>query len=69
MKYKDEKGNTLYGFSQENLERTNSEIKRTNKYMQILIILFIIFLAVFVSFLIWLEVNNVFTRIIYSWLF
>ena len=66
MKYKDDKGNVLYGFSQENLERTNKEIKKTNKFLQILIILFIIFLAVFVSFLIWLEINNVFTRIIYS---
>ncbi|MEK6861700.1 MAG: hypothetical protein AABY07_07050 [Nanoarchaeota archaeon] len=66
MKYKDDKGNVLYGFSQENLERTNKEIRRTNRYMQTLIILFIIFLAVFISFLVWLEINNVFTRLIYG---
>jgi len=66
MKYKDDKGNVLYGFSQENLEKTNKEISRTNRYMQTLIILFIIFLAIFISFLVWLEINNVFTRIIYG---
>ena len=66
MKYKDDKGNVLYGFSQENLEKTNREIKRTNRYMQTLIILFVVFLAVFISLLIWLELNNVFTRIIYG---
>ncbi len=64
MKYKDKQGNTLYGFSQENLERTNKEIKRTNKLLQLLIIFFGIFLAIFISFMFWLELNNIFTRII-----
>ncbi len=66
MKYKDEKGNTLYGFSQENLERTNREIRRTNRYMQVLIVLLLVFIAIFVSFLVWLEVNNVITRLIFG---
>ncbi len=66
MKYKDEKGNTLYGFSQENLEKTNRELRKTNRYMQVMIVLLIVFLAIFVSFMIWLEMNNIVTRIIYG---
>ena len=66
MKYKDEKGNTLYGFSQENLEKTNREIRKTNRYMQVLIVLLLVFLVIFVSFMVWLEANNVVTRIIYG---
>jgi len=66
MKYKDKEGNVLYGFSQENLEKTNREIKKTHRYLQALIALFIIFLAIFISFLVWLEMNDVITRIIFS---
>lgn len=65
MKYKDNKGNTLYGFSQENLERTNKEIRQTNKYMKIMVILFAIFLVIIVSLVLWLELNNIMTKIIY----
>lgn len=66
MKYKDEKGNVLYGFSQENLEKTNSELRRTNKYLQVLVILMIIFMAILVSLMVWLEINNVVTKIIFG---
>ena len=65
MTYKDEKGNVLYGFSQENLERTNREIRKTNRYLQVLTILVIVMLAVFVATLIWADLNNVITAMIY----
>lgn len=66
MKYKDQDGKVLYGFSQENLERTNKEIRRTNKYLQLLIILVVLFLVIIVAGLFWLEINNIVTRIIYK---
>jgi len=66
MKYKDEKGNTLYGFSQENLEKTNREIRKTNNLMQIMIIFMGIILAMAIGFAIWLEVNDIFTKLIGS---
>ena len=66
MKYKDKSGNTLYGFSQENLEKTNREIRKTNKYMQVLIILIAIFLVILIAALAWFEVNDVITRLIYK---
>lgn len=64
MKYKDKEGKTLYGFSQENLERTNREIRKTNFYLQILIGLLVIFLIVIIATLAWFEINNVITRLI-----
>ncbi len=66
MKYKDEKGNVLYGFSQENLQRTNDEIRKTNRYLQLVIVFILIFLAILVSFIIWLELNDVITKVIYG---
>lgn len=66
MKYKDEKGNTLYGFSQENLEKTNKEIRKTNNLMQIMIVFIGIMLAMAIGFAIWLEMNNVITKLIGS---
>ncbi len=64
MKYKDEKGNVLYGFSQENLEKTNREIRKTNNLMLILIIFICLFLALVVGFAVWLDINDIFTRVI-----
>jgi len=64
MKYKDEKGNTLYGFSQENLEKTNKVIRKTNQLIQILIVFIGLLLAMTIGFAIWLDVNNIFTRMI-----
>jgi len=64
MKYKDEKGNVLYGFSQENLEKTNREIRKTNNLMLILIVFISIFLAMIVGFAIWLDIHDIFTRLI-----
>ncbi len=66
MQYKDKDGKMLYGFSQENLERTNKEIRRTNKYLQLLIILVMILMVVIVAGITWLELNDVITRIIYG---
>ena len=66
MKYKDEKGQTLYGFSQENLERTNREIRKTNTLMLILIIFLAVTLGLMVSFGIWLDAHDIFTRLIGS---
>ena len=66
MKYKDKDGKVLYGFSQENLERTNKEIRKPNKYLQILIIFMAIFLIIAISALTWLEVNNIITRLIFK---
>ena len=65
MKYTDEKGNRLYGFSQENLEKTNRELQKTNRYVKVLVVLFILFLVILVSFISWLEVNDVVTKLIY----
>jgi len=66
MKYKDKDGKVLYGFSQENLERTNREIRKTNLYLQIMIILVAVFLIILIASLTWLEVNNIVTRLIYN---
>ena len=66
MQYKDKDGKVLYGFSQENLERTNREIRKTNRYIQLLIIMVAIFLVLVVAGLVWLEMNNIITRLIYN---
>jgi hypothetical protein len=63
--YNDDKGNTLYGFSQENLEKTNRELKRTNTYLMVLTILVIVMLGIFVASLIWADINNVITAMVY----
>ncbi len=65
MVYKDEQGNTLYGFSQENLERTNRELRRTNRYLQVLTVLVLVILGIFIASLIWADLNNVITAMIY----
>jgi hypothetical protein len=64
MRYKDENGNVLYGFSQENLEKTNKEIKKTNFLLQLAIALMCIFLAMAIGFAIWLDTNNIFNQLI-----
>tara|TARA_Y100000310_G_scaffold344346_1_gene456585 strand:- start:4425 stop:4625 length:201 start_codon:yes stop_codon:yes gene_type:complete len=66
MKYKDKDGKVLYGFSQENLQKTNREIRKTNLYLQIMIILVAIFLILLIASLTWLELNNIITRLIYN---
>ena len=63
--YRDEKGNTLYGFSQENLERTNRVLHQTNRYLQVLIVLVLVILGIFVASLVWADLNNVITAMIY----
>ena len=65
LMYNDEKGNTLYGFSQENLEKTNRELRKTNVYLMVLMVLVIAFLGIFVASLIWADLNNVITAMIY----
>ena len=64
MKFKDETGRMLYGFSQENLEKTNKEIRRTNFLLQMVLIFTGILLAMVIALAIWLDVNNIFTRLI-----
>lgn len=64
MEYKDEKGNTLYGFSQESLEKTNKGIKETNRLIQVLIILIMIILLLGVGFAAWLKMNSIFDLLI-----
>ena len=66
MKYKDKEGNVLYGFSQESLDKTNRELRKTNKLLLALIILVIIFLIVTIATISWIELNNVVTKIIYG---
>ena len=66
MEYKDKDGKVLYGFSQENLERTNREIKKTNLYLKVLVGLFGVFLALIIALFVWLEINNVITRLIFG---
>ena len=67
MKYKEKDGTVLYGFSQENLERTNKVIKKTNNYLLVLIVLFAIFLVILISFLAWIQMNDIVTRLIYKY--
>ncbi len=64
MEYKDDKGNTLYGFSQENLEQTNKTIRETNKLLQVLLMLILISLLLGIGFMSWLKMNSVFDKLI-----
>jgi hypothetical protein len=64
MEYKDDKGNTLYGFSQENLEQTNQTIRETNKLLQVLLILILISLLFGIGFMTWLKMNSIFDKLI-----
>tara|TARA_Y100000310_G_scaffold244333_1_gene249051 strand:- start:69 stop:266 length:198 start_codon:yes stop_codon:yes gene_type:complete len=64
MKYKDEKGNTLYGFSQENLEKTNKEINKTNQLLKILLLFMGILVLMVIGFGVWLDTKDIFTRLI-----
>ena len=66
MQYKDKDGKVLYGFSQENLEKTNREIRRTNRYMQLLIIMVALMIVFIVAGVVWLEFNDIITKLIYS---
>ncbi|MBT4576823.1 hypothetical protein HOM13_01705 [Candidatus Woesearchaeota archaeon] len=59
MEYKDDKGNTLYGFSQENLEQTNQAIRETNKLLQVLLVLILISLLLGIGFMSWLKMNSI----------
>ena len=65
MQYKDKDGKILYGFSQENLEKTNREIRRTNKYLQLLIVLGVLAVVLIVAGVLWLEMNDIITKLIY----
>ena len=65
MQYKEKDGKVLYGFSQENLEKTNREIRRTNRYLQLLIVLVVLAIVFIVASVVWLEMNDIFTKLIY----
>ncbi len=64
MKYKDPKGNVLYGFSQENLERTNKELRKTNQLIQVMLIMMLVFLVITVALIFWVDFNNVITALV-----
>ncbi|MBS3144033.1 hypothetical protein J4208_00450 [Candidatus Woesearchaeota archaeon] len=66
MQYKEKDGKVLYGFSQENLERTNREIRRTNRYMQLLIVMVALMIVFIVAGVVWLEFNDIITKLIYN---
>ena len=66
MQYKEKDGKVLYGFSQENLERTNREIRRTNRYMQLLIVMVALIIVFIVAGVVWLEFNDIITKLIYN---
>ena len=66
MRYKEKDGKVLYGFSQENLERTNREIRRTNRYMQLLIVMVALMIVFIVAGVVWLEFNDIITKLIYN---
>tara|TARA_Y100000310_G_scaffold345665_1_gene467978 strand:+ start:33668 stop:33895 length:228 start_codon:yes stop_codon:yes gene_type:complete len=65
--YKDDKGNSLYGFSQINLDRTNAKINGLILGIKVLIFLFIILLVALGTFSVWLAQNDVVTRLIYNY--
>ncbi len=65
LMYMDKQGNNLYGFSQENLEKTNRELRQTNKYMLALIVIMLVFLAIIISSIVWVDLNNIITALIY----
>lgn len=67
MEYKDEKGNTLYGFSQTNLEQTNAKLNNVVLGLKILIILFVIMLIGIGLIIGWISYNDVITRLIYGY--
>jgi flagellar basal body-associated protein FliL len=64
MKYKDPKGDVLYGFSQENLERTNKELRKTNHLIQVMLIMMLVFLVITVALIFWVDFNNVITALV-----
>ena len=66
LEYKDPSGKVLYGFSQENLEKTNRELRKTNRLLQYLIILVLVFMAVVVATIVWFDTQNIITRIIFG---
>lgn len=66
LSYKDEKGNTLYGFSQINLEETNRKLNSLTLGVQVVIVLFFIFLVGIALFMGWIAYNDVITRMIYG---
>ena len=65
MKYTDEKGNVLYGFSQEDLAKTNKELRKTNKFLILLLLLVIFFIIVLLFSVVYIDYNNIITRLIY----
>ncbi len=67
MEYKDEKGNTLYGFSQTNLDNTNAKLNNVVLGLKVLIILFVILLLGVAVFIGWVAYNDVLTRLIYGY--
>nr|MBI4156559.1 hypothetical protein [Candidatus Woesearchaeota archaeon] len=66
ISYKDDDGNTLYGFSQTHLEETNRKLNNLVLGVQVLIILFFVLMLGFAMFMGWVAYNDVITRMIYG---
>ena len=66
MEYRDDKGNKLYGFSQESLEKTNREIKKTNKLLIFLTFIVLLFLLVMIFSVIYIDTNDIITQLIHN---
>jgi len=64
MEYKDKEGNTLYGFSQVHLERTNNRLNDMVLGLKLLIILFVVLLVGMAAFMGWIAYNDIVTRLI-----
>jgi len=65
--YKDRDGNTLYGFSQTSLDKTNSRLNGVIMGLKVLIFLFVLLLIGIGAFTVWIAQNDVITRIIYGY--
>lgn len=64
LEYRDERGNTLYGFSQTNLDHTNAKLNDISLALKLLIILLIFMIVGLFILIEWAAYNNIITRII-----
>ena len=65
--YKDKEGNTLFGFSQTSLDRTNAKLNGVVMGLKILIFLFVLLLIILGATAVWIAQNDVITRLIYGY--
>ncbi|MBI2668173.1 hypothetical protein HYX17_05405 [Candidatus Woesearchaeota archaeon] len=65
--YKDGDGNTLFGFSQTSLDKTNAKLNGVVIGLKILIFLFVLLLIILGATAVWLAQHDVITRLIYRY--